>query len=193
MRSVSQRSRVIVVAGVAAAVIAGGAVAAYAAAPSSAAPSGAPAPSSAAPSGAPAPSYGNAPGNGSPPMPGPGAAGPHSPHLAGTVVSSSATTIIITDMEGFQRTIEIKSSTKFSDGLTAAVSKGTNIIASGTVDADKTSLDAATVSKMAAIPRPAGDKGGVRGPGPAGAAGGGPGKNGPGPRPSGAPASGTAG
>jgi hypothetical protein len=104
------------------------------------------------------------------------------PHLMGTVKSVSGSTILITDQDGFTRTIKVSSSTKYTDSLTANPAVGTKIAAEGTVDSDGTSLDATTVGtvKMAD---------GQGGPG-----GGRPGGKGPGgARPSGAPSSGSSG
>ena len=67
------------------------------------------------------------------------------PHLMGTVKSVSGSTILITDQDGFTRTIKVSSSTKYDDSLTANPAVGTKIGAEGTVDADGTSLDATTV------------------------------------------------
>jgi hypothetical protein len=93
---------------------------------------------------APAPS-----GSGSAPAPAPRE---HRPHLAGTVVSASGDSIVITDREGFQRTIHTSSATKYEDGLTATPAAGTEIVAEGTVDSDKTSLAATRIAKRPTPP-----------------------------------------
>lgn len=131
-------------AGAVAAVLAvGGVAVAQAAESPSGSPSGSTAPSgSAAPSGSPAP---------------PGSAAPEkrerTPFLAGTVVSASGDTIVITDRQGFQRTIRTSSATEYADGLTATPAAGTEIVAEGTVATvatDKTSLAATKVGKVPA-------------------------------------------
>ena len=91
------------------------------------------------------------------------------PHLMGTVKSVSGSTILITDQDGFTRTIKVSSSTKYTDSLTSNPAVGTKIAAAGTVDTDGTSLDATTVSAPKTMPG-----GGPGGPG-------GPGGHGPGP------------
>jgi hypothetical protein len=94
------------------------------------------------------------------------------PHLSGAVKSVSGTKILITDPDGFTRTIITSAKTTYKDSLTASPAVGTKIEAEGTVDADGTSLDAATIQA------PRGPGGGM-----------GPGHGGPdgGPRPTGAP------
>jgi hypothetical protein len=72
---------------------------------------------------------------------------PHQPRLTGTVTSVSGTQILITDRDGFTRTIVTSSKTTYSDGLTASPAKGTEIEAVGTVDANGTSLDATSIGK----------------------------------------------
>jgi hypothetical protein len=83
------------------------------------------------------------------------------PHLAGTVKSASGTTILITDQDGFTRTINVSSSTTYKNSLTATPAAGTKIEAEGTVDADGTSLDATVVE----TPQQGGPGGGPGGPG----------------------------
>jgi hypothetical protein len=165
----SGTGRRLAVAGIGAAVLAVGGVAV-----AQAATSGAPTPSGS--SSVPAP-----PGTSGVPDRGPRE---HRPHLAGTVVSASGGTITITDREGFQRTIHTTPATTYADGLTATPAAGTEIVAEGTVDTDKTSLKATRIAK-----RP--DRPG-RG---RGFPGGGPGRHGhgPGDRPGGPPAPGTPG
>ncbi len=112
------------------------------------------------------------------------------PHLMGTVKSVSGSTILITDQDGFTRTIKVSSSTKYTDSLTANPAVGTKIAAEGTVDSDGTSLDATTVGP-AKMPDGQGGPGGPGGPG-GGPRGGGPGGKGAGgSQPSGAPSSGS--
>jgi hypothetical protein len=71
------------------------------------------------------------------------------PALFGTVSSVSGDTVVITDLEGFSRTIVVDSSTTYSkSGATASLSDivvSGDIIAEGTVDANLTSLDATHV------------------------------------------------
>jgi hypothetical protein len=99
--------------------------------------------------------------------PGHGPARPHTPHIGGTVLSVDGTTVTVKDPEGFTRTIRLQAGATVTKGTaastTAAITKGTWIEASGTVDANGTALDATTVS----IGRPTPPKGGPHG-GPAG-------------------------
>ena len=143
----SRTGRRLAVAGAAAAVLAVGGVAVAQAATST----------------APTPSA--APSSGAPGSPGAPDRGPrvHSPHLAGTVVSAADGTITITDFEGFQRTVHTSSATTYSDGLTATPAAGTKIVAEGTVDSDKTSLEATKVAKMPDRPGPGRGPGGPGG------------------------------
>jgi len=85
--------------------------------------------------------------------------------MAGTVTAVSGATITITDWDGFTREIHVSGSTTYTDGLTAIPKVGDKIHAEGTVDADKTSLDATTIGLMTehAPPGPGGHGG--RGPG----------------------------
>jgi hypothetical protein len=99
------------------------------------------------------------------------------PALFGSVTSVIGDTVILTDLEGFSRTIVVDSSTNFlKSGATASLSDvvvGSDIIAEGTVDANGTSLDATNV--VIGLPnRPSG------GPGLGGPGGGGPGFGPPG-------------
>ena len=115
----------------------------------------------------------------------------HKPHMAGTVTAVSGSTITITDWDGFAREIKVSGSTTYTGGLTAVPKSGDKIHAEGTVDADKTSLDATTIGLMSEHAPPGPGAPGGRGPGGMGRPGGhGPG--GPGgprgtatPRPSG--------
>lgn len=83
----------------------------------------------------------------------------HAPHLDGTVVSANGSSIVITDREGFQRTIDITSNTTYTDGLTATPAAGTRIHAEGTVASDKTSLDATRIGKAPVGPMEGGPRG----------------------------------
>lgn len=78
----------------------------------------------------------------------------HKPHLDGTVKTVSSTVITIKDRDGFTRTIKLSSATKYSGGLTKAPTVGTEIDADGAVDADGTSLDAASITKDTHTPGP---------------------------------------
>lgn len=81
----------------------------------------------------------------------------HTPKLDGTVTSVNGSTILITDRDGFTRTIKTSGSTTYGAGITASPAPGTRVHATGTVDADGTSLDATTV--VTAPTPPAGGKG----------------------------------
>lgn len=83
----------------------------------------------------------------------------HAPHLDGTVVSANRSSIVITDHEGFRRTIDLSSKTSYTDGLSATPAAGTRIHAEGTVASDKTSLDATRVGKAPAGPKEGGPGG----------------------------------
>jgi hypothetical protein len=104
------------------------------------------------------------------------------PALFGTVSSVSGDTVVITDLEGFSRTIVVDSSTTYSKaGATASLSDvavGSDIIAEGTVNANATSLDATNVviglPSRGSAPGAGGPGGGGPGFGPPGAGGGGP-------------------
>jgi hypothetical protein len=106
----------------------------------------------------------------------------HKPHIGGTVKSVSGSTILVTDYDGFTRTIKTSSSTTYNDSLTASPAVGTEINAEGTVDSDGTSLDATVIWKGGP---------GFGGPGGPGGPGGGPGRgHGPGrTKPTGVPTS----
>ncbi len=71
------------------------------------------------------------------------------PSMSGTVVSNDGSTIVITDSQGFQRTIHVTTSTKYTEAGSSttapAAAVGSTIVASGTVDANKTDLDASSV------------------------------------------------
>lgn len=101
-------------------------------------------------------------------VPGKDAPGAHQPRLGGQVVAVSATTITVADRDGFWRTINTSSTTTYSDASGAttrdAVAVGQFVGATGTVDADHTSLDAASVQVSATAPLH-GPDGGHGGPG----------------------------
>jgi hypothetical protein len=65
--------------------------------------------------------------------------------LFGTVTSVSGDTILIRDPQGFTRTILVGSGTTYSGGGLSDIVTGSKIVASGTVDANGTTLDALTV------------------------------------------------
>jgi len=70
-------------------------------------------------------------------------------HVAGQVVSVSGDAIVVSDGDGFYRTINTNSSTTITKGVTSAtlsdVSVGEFVGADGTVDANHTSLDAVSL------------------------------------------------
>jgi hypothetical protein len=71
------------------------------------------------------------------------------PHLGGQVVSTTSSTIVVSDRDGFYRTINVSSSTTFTKGSASSsladVSVGSFVQAEGSVDADHTTLDATSV------------------------------------------------
>ncbi len=67
------------------------------------------------------------------------------PHIDGTVASVSGDAITVTDPEGFTRSIVTSSSTTYDNGLSAPLATGAEIHATGTVDANHTSLDATQI------------------------------------------------
>jgi hypothetical protein len=73
--------------------------------------------------------------------------------LAGTVASVSGSVITITGGEGFTRTIDVSSTTTFSEGGAAAtlsdVIAGAKIVAKGLVSSDQSTLDALSVNIVA--------------------------------------------
>ncbi|HEX9530989.1 MAG TPA: DUF5666 domain-containing protein [Acidimicrobiales bacterium] len=81
-----------------------------------------------------------------------------SPSMQGTVDTVSGSTITITDGQGFQRTIHTSGGTTYDLGGQPAsagdVKAGERVFALGTVDADKTDLDATKISVI--LPRAAG-------------------------------------
>jgi hypothetical protein len=102
------------------------------------------------------------------------------PALFGTVTSVSGDTVVITDLEGFSRTIVVDSSTSYTkSGATSSLSDvivGSDIIAEGTVDANGTSLDATHV--VIGLPSHQSGGSGIGGPGGGGPGFGPPGENG---------------
>lgn len=112
--------------------------------PSSSAPSGAdPSTVPASPDAAPSP------GDGGP------AAGVHSPHLDGDVISVGSGSILITDHDGFTRTINVTANTTYGDGISVPIESGEHIHAEGTVDTDGTSLAATLIAVAPEPPTPA--------------------------------------
>lgn len=69
--------------------------------------------------------------------------------LAGTVVSKATGSFVLSDGQGFYRTIKVDGTTQYFDGSTAKtlddVTVGRSVAAYGAVDADHTDLDAAFV------------------------------------------------
>lgn len=118
----------------------GGGAVAYAASQGPSGPAGAGYGYRAAPGeGAGGPAVGHGPGRGA-----------HSPQLDGTVKSVAGGKILITDFDGFTRTIKVSASTTYSGGLTASPKIGTRIHAEGKVDADGVSLAASLVGPLPA-------------------------------------------
>jgi hypothetical protein len=68
------------------------------------------------------------------------------PHLDGTVTSVESGTILITDPEGFTRTIHTSGDTNFGDVISQPITVGERIHAEGSVGSDQTSLAAGTPS-----------------------------------------------
>lgn len=89
------------------------------------------------------------------------------PDIGGTVTSVSGNTVLVTDRDGFTRTILTSSTTTYGTGLSDPLAVGTVIHAVGTVDADKTSLDATaiTVARAKAAGKPGRHKEGAEAPG----------------------------
>ncbi len=107
------------------------------------------------------------------------------PSLGGTVVSVAGNVIVVQDRDGFWRTIDVSSATKYEqDGKTASLSgvkKGDVLFAAGTISSDHTTLDASVVAFGAAGSVPGPERsGGWGGPGAFGGPGGpgGPGRPG---------------
>ena len=107
------------------------------------------------------------------------------PALFGSVTSVSGDTVVITDLEGFSRTIVVDSSTTYTkSGATSSLSDvvvGSDIVAEGTVDTNGTSLDATNV--VIGLPSQQSGSPGIGGPGGGGPGFGPPGANGAGPPP----------
>lgn len=114
----------------------------------------------------PTPGTSQSPSESTPPA-GPGAR-QHAPHIGGTVQSVDGSTVTVTDRDGFTRTIHLASGvTVTKDGASssvAAITKGEEIHATGSVASDGTTLDATAVSVGKPTP-PAGGPGGKAGPG----------------------------
>lgn len=72
-----------------------------------------------------------------------------SPSIAGTVVSVSSGHITVADDQGFWRTVNVTSSTTYTRGGQSAtagdVKAGEQVVATGAIDSDHTSLDASSV------------------------------------------------
>jgi len=139
--TISPPLRVVAAGGVAAAILAGGGAVALASSSGTTTP--APPSSSTSSSTAPAPKV-------------------HVPHLDGTVTSANGSDIVIKDRDGFTRSITTSGSTTYSNGLTSAPAVGTQVHATGTVDANGTALDATTVGTP---PTPPAGGHGKHGPG----------------------------
>jgi len=107
------------------------------------------------------------------------------PALFGSVTSVSGDTVVITELEGFSRTIVVDSSTTYTkSGATSSLSDvvvGSDIVAEGTVDTNGTSLDATNV--VIGLPSQQSGSPGIGGPGGGGPGFGPPGANGAGPPP----------
>ncbi len=139
--TMSHPLRVVAAGGVAAAILAGGGAVALASGAGTTTP--APSAGSTSSSTAPAPKA-------------------HVPHLDGTVTSVNGSDIVIKDHDGFTRTITTSGSTTYSNGLTASPAVGSQVHATGTVDANGTSLDATTLGTP---PTPPAGGHGKHGPG----------------------------
>jgi len=100
------------------------------------------------------------------------------PHIDGTVASVSGDTVTVTDHDGFARTIVTSTATTYAGGLSAPLAVGTEIHATGTVDANHTSLDATQIGTRPTPPAGARGKDGPRPPMPPAEGGPGPGQDG---------------
>jgi hypothetical protein len=93
-------------------------------------------------------------------------------HLGGQVVSVGGDTIVVTDHEGFQRTIVVSGSTTYTKAGASAtlgdVATGSFVFAEGTVDANHTTLDATNVGVGTPPAAAPGGFAGSMGPGPMG-------------------------
>lgn len=87
----------------------------------------------------------------------------HVPHLDGDVSAVNTGSILITDHEGFTRTINVSDATTYGDGIALPIEVGEHIHAEGSVAADGTSLDATAISLAPEPPAP-----GTGGPGAGG-------------------------
>jgi hypothetical protein len=71
------------------------------------------------------------------------------PSLAGQVVSKSGSTIVVKDVQGFERTIDITTATTYSEAGTSvspsAVTENADVVAFGSVASDNTDLEATSV------------------------------------------------
>jgi len=80
------------------------------------------------------------------------------PHMDGTITAIGGSTITITDPDGFTRTIKTSSSTTYThngqSSSRSALANGQNVHAVGSVDSDRTDLDAATVNTGTPPPPP---------------------------------------
>lgn len=90
----------------------------------------------------------------------------NTPFIAGTVTKVSGETVLVTDLQGFQRTIHVSSSTTYTRGgqpaTTSALKVGDHVVATGKVDPNKTDLDASSVRIR--LPSVAGSVTSVNGP-----------------------------
>ena len=72
-----------------------------------------------------------------------------SARVAGTVVSVTSSTIVVSDEQGFYRTIAVSSLTTYNKGTASAslsdVVVGTFVMGEGSIDANNTTLDAAAI------------------------------------------------
>ena len=78
----------------------------------------------------------------------------HVPHLDGDVSAVNTGSILITDHEGFTRTINVSDATTYGDGIALPIEVGEHIHAEGSVAADGTSLDATAISLAPEPPAP---------------------------------------
>lgn len=159
--------RGITIAAAAAAVLVGGAVVAAADEGGGATPSGStPVPSGSAAPADPSGSAATADPSAADPSGGPATPPAPRPHLDGTVTSVQSGTILITDPEGFTRTIHTSGDTTYGDGIAQPIEVGERIHAEGAVDSDSTSLAATLIAAAPEPPTPgtAGPGGGPAGP-----------------------------
>ena len=91
----------------------------------------------------------------------------HVPHLDGEVSAVNTGSVLITDHEGFTRTINVSDATTYGDGIALPIEVGEHIHAEGSVAADGTSLDATAISLAPEPPAP-GTGGPAGGPGAGG-------------------------